>query len=112
MIAISIYIPSVLIGFLIGYIVIATLWLLFTLKDASWGNGWGYGYRSGIEEGEKREREQKVGQWMLADTYAGKRYRCSECLAFALKTDDGQENLSDYCPVCGAKMEGEDDGTD
>lgn len=104
MTAISIHIPSVLIGFLIGYIVIATLWLLFTLKDASWGSGWDYGYRSGIEEGEKRERERKVGQWILADAYAGKRYRCSECLAFALKTDDGQENLSDYCPVCGARM--------
>ena len=58
------------------------------------------------------EPEQKTGKWILADTYAGKRYRCSECLAFALKTDDGQENLSDYCPVCGARMEGEDDGTD
>lgn len=58
------------------------------------------------------EPEQKTGKWMLADTYAGKRYRCSECLAFALKTDDGKENLSDYCPVCGAEMKGEDDGTD
>ena len=56
------------------------------------------------------EPERKPGKWILADTYAGKRYRCSECLAFALKTDDGQENLSDYCPVCGARMEGEDDG--
>lgn len=107
MIAISIYIPSVLIGFLIGYIVLATLWLLSMSKDAFWGNGWDYGYRSGIEEGEKRERERKVGQWILADTYGGrKRYRCSYCLAFALKTDDGQENLSDYCPCCGAYMKG------
>ena len=109
MIELSIYIPSVLIGFLIGYIVIATLWLSFTLKDASWGNGWDYGYRSGIEEGEKRERERKPVKWILADTYdERKRYRCSECLSFALKTDDGQENLSDYCPVCGARLkEGE-----
>lgn len=58
------------------------------------------------------EPERKPGKWILADAYAGKRYRCSECLAFALKTDDGQENLSDYCPVCGVKMKGEDDGTD
>ena len=57
--------------------------------------------------------ERKTGQWILADTYDGrKRHRCSECLSFALKTDDGQENLSDYCPVCGARMEGGDDGTD
>ena len=59
------------------------------------------------------EPERKVGQWILADAYGGrKRWRCSECYAFALKTDDGQENLSDYCPVCGARMGGEDDGTD
>ncbi len=56
--------------------------------------------------------ERKPGKWILADAYAGKRYRCSECLAFALKTDDGRENLSDYCPVCGARLGGEDDGTD
>ena len=60
MIAISIHIPSVLIGFLIGYIVVATLWISITEKDASWGNGWGYGYKSGIEEGRKREREQNA----------------------------------------------------
>jgi len=110
MIAISIHIPSVCIGFLIGYIVLATLWILFTLKDASWGSGWDYGYRSGIEEGKKRERERKVGQWIF-DQKSG-RHRCSECLAAALKTDDGKENLSDYCPVCGAEMKEEDDGTD
>ena len=48
--------------------------------------------------------KRKTGKWILADAYAGKRYRCSECLAFALKTDDGKENLSDYCPVCGMRM--------
>ena len=55
------------------------------------------------------ESERKPGKWILADAYDGrKRWRCSECLSFALKTDDGQENLSDYCPVCGAEMkEGE-----
>lgn len=63
MIAISIHIPSVAIGFLIGYIVLATLWILISAKDASWGSGWDFGYRSGIEEGrkrEKREREQNA----------------------------------------------------
>lgn len=60
MIAISIHIPSVLIGFLIGYIVLATSWIFITAKDASWGNGWDYGYKSGIEEGRKREREQNA----------------------------------------------------
>lgn len=59
------------------------------------------------------EPERKTGYWILADAYGGrKRWRCSECYAFALKTDDGRENLSDYCPVCGARLGGEDDGTD
>jgi hypothetical protein len=69
--------------------------------------------RSVIASIETVQPERKTGQWILADTYDGrKRYRCSECLSFALKTDDGQENLSNYCPVCGAEMKGEDDGTD
>ena len=68
---------------------------------------------NGVKDMPTIEPERKTGQWILADTYDGrKRYRCSECLSFALKTDDGQENLSNYCPVCGAEMKGEDDGTD
>lgn len=49
--------------------------------------------------------ERKTGKW-IQDPHS-KRYRCDQCLSAALKTDDGQENLSDFCPVCGAKMEGE-----
>ena len=60
MIAMSIHIPSVFIGFLIGCVVLTTVWLLLSAEDASWGNGWHYGYRSGIEEGEKRERERNA----------------------------------------------------
>ena len=49
--------------------------------------------------------ERKTGKWI--QDQKSKRYRCDQCLSFALKTDDMQENLSDFCPVCGAKMEGE-----
>jgi len=49
--------------------------------------------------------ERKTGKW-IQDPHS-KRYRCDQCLSAALKTDDGQENLSDFCPVCGAKMEGD-----
>lgn len=59
MIVIRMHIPSLLIGFLIGYIVLETLWILISFKDASWGNGWDYGYRSGIEEGRKREKRDR-----------------------------------------------------
>lgn len=49
--------------------------------------------------------ERKTGKWI--QDQKSKRYRCDQCLSFALKTDDMQENLSDFCPVCGAMMEGE-----
>ena len=49
--------------------------------------------------------ERKTGKWI--QDQKSKRYRCDQCLSFALKTDDMQENLSDFCPVCGATMEGE-----
>ena len=46
--------------------------------------------------------ERKTGKWI--QDQKSKRYRCDQCLSFALKTDDMQENLSDFCPVCGADM--------
>lgn len=49
--------------------------------------------------------ERKTGKWIQDPK--SKRYRCDQCLSFALKTDDMQENLSDFCPVCGAMIKGE-----
>ena len=46
--------------------------------------------------------ERKTGKWI--QDQKSKRCRCDQCLSFALKTDDMQENLSDFCPVCGADM--------
>lgn len=46
--------------------------------------------------------ERKTGKWI--QDQKSKRYRCDQCLSFALKTDDMQENLSDFCPVCGSSM--------
>lgn len=31
-------------------------------------------------------------------------YRCSHCGKYALKDDDGIQELSDFCPNCGAEM--------
>lgn len=66
----SINIISVIIGFLIGYIVIATLWLLTTLNDASWGNGWSYGYKSGLEDAKnvKIEGGEQKDYWEREET--------------------------------------------
>ena len=61
--------------------------------------------------------EQKHGRWV--DVYGGKydnpRYACSECQEKALYTFEvdslGHEiavqELSDHCPECGVKMDGE-----
>ena len=57
----------------------------------------------------EKMRPYPAGKWIL-DPKSG-RIRCSNCLSFALKTDDGQENKSDYCPVCGAMMGGDQDAT-
>lgn len=62
MIAISMHIPSLIIGFLIGGTVLSTMWFLFSADNASWGDGWHYGYRSGIEEGRKREKSEREQQ--------------------------------------------------
>ena len=80
--------------------------VLNNIKTAWVGwNVWGY---SGITHAKLKQPERKTGKWEK-DTKTG-RWRCSECYAFALKTDDGRESLSDYCPVCGVKMkEGEQD---
>lgn len=47
--------------------------------------------------------ERKKGKWILDDKPG--RYRCSECLSVASRDDNGAESLSDYCGVCGARME-------
>lgn len=49
--------------------------------------------------------ERKKGKWIQDPK--SKRYCCDQCLSFALKTDDMQENLSDFCPVCGSYNGGE-----
>ena len=47
-------------------------------------------------------------QWGSAIAY----HKCSECDEQALRDDFEQEVLSDFCPHCGAKMEGANNETD
>ena len=42
---------------------------------------------------------QEQGEWILTDGW-----RCSRCLSLCPFTCDEQEDLSNYCPNCGAKM--------
>ena len=40
------------------------------------------------------------------------RHKCSECGKFAIKPKYGDEILTDFCPNCGAKMDGDNNATD
>lgn len=62
MIEFSIHLPSVFVGFLIGYGVIALIWMIISFKNADWGNGWEMGYNSGIEEGIRRAKKGERGE--------------------------------------------------
>lgn len=46
-------------------------------------------------------------QGMMPPEFAGK-HKCSRCLHFALSYRYGREELSLYCPNCGAQMDLED----
>lgn len=52
----------------------------------------------GIEECDDVEPERKHGVWEYIGGY-GYQYRCSECVMCA-------ERKTNYCPYCGAKMDG------
>lgn len=65
--------------------------------------------RSAIEELEER----KTGKWIEKDGWDGDvYYDCSAC-GESWTTIEGTpwDNDMNYCPHCGAKMEGADDGT-
>ena len=47
------------------------------------------------------EQEPKTGHWVETDKYESYWYRCSECCR-------GSDDITDYCPNCGAKMESEE----
>ena len=54
---------------------------------------------------------QKTGHWIEKDGYDGDTYYdCSECgESFCLIEGTPTDNLYNYCPNCGAKMEGENE---
>ena len=57
-------------------------------------------------------QEPKTGHWIEQDGFDGDTYYdCSECgESFCLIDGTPTDNLYNYCPNCGAKMEVEDNG--
>lgn len=51
--------------------------------------------------------EEKVGKWIKNADENCWWYECSECGDYPMKNAWGHEELSAYCPHCGARMEGD-----
>lgn len=58
------------------------------------------------------EPERKKGRWIDQDDGAFYPVECSECRKIPLFDVDGDYALSNFCPNCGAEMEGEEHETD
>ena len=52
--------------------------------------------------------EPKKGKWIPVTNGRGG-HECDQCHEYAPSYQTGKEHLSDFCPSCGAKMEGVDD---
>ena len=52
--------------------------------------------------------DRKVGKWIPVTNGRGG-HECSLCHSYAPSFQTGNEWLTDYCPTCGARMEGCDE---
>ena len=50
------------------------------------------------------------GEWIRNEDDECYWYTCSECAEYPMRDRWGEEKLTDYCPHCGAKMDGGNDG--
>ena len=61
---------------------------------------------------ERLEQLKKVGEWKFYSDYYGSTYICSHCkeeFTTTELTDDEFLKMMQYCPHCGAKMDGDND---
>lgn len=49
----------------------------------------------------------KHGRWIVKNGYLGNTYYCSECEKAVYLNKFEEPNLTDYCPDCGARMDGD-----
>lgn len=74
--------------------------------DAGQKDGFKQGYKDGYDDG--RRDAVKRGEWKLishSKTEPVADYQCSRCGGILENVpDDTRHKLSDYCPMCGAKM--------
>lgn len=84
------------------------------LKDTLYDEKTPTDYLEAVKMGREALENQKTGHWIEKDGYDGDTYYdCSECgESFCLIEGTPTDNLYNYCPNCGAKMEGENNETD
>lgn len=51
-----------------------------------------------------KEQQPKTGKWIPVTNGRGG-HECNQCHDYAPSYQDGDEDLSRFCPCCGAKME-------
>ena len=83
-------------------------------EPESWADGWDKAIDTAIEELDKLPaadvQEVKHGEWVRVsdgDQYEGC-YFCSECKEEYFNPSDDENMLPNFCPNCGAKMDGKD----
>lgn len=85
--------------------------MLTSGKDAAMK--WGY-KADGVEDALKliidapiiKAETIKHGRWIFKNGYLGNTYYCSECEKAVYLNKYGEPNLTDFCPDCGARMDG------
>lgn len=50
----------------------------------------------------------KHGKWIFKNGYLGNTYYCSECEKAVYLDKFEEPNLTDFCPDCGARMDGDE----
>ena len=58
-----------------------------------------------IERQPTIEPEVRLGRWIAVTNGRGG-HECNQCHNYAPSYQTGKEHLSDYCPNCGARMDG------
>lgn len=86
-----------------------------TIAENTWADGLWDAYKIIEEEVDAADVEpkRKTGRWIEQDSWGDTYYTCSVCGGdfVTLDGESPEENEMQFCPMCGAKMEGEaDDG--
>lgn len=61
MLSFTLHIPSIAVGFILGYIIISILWIMFSYSEER-STGFGDGYKAGYESAKFEIQESKNGK--------------------------------------------------